>query len=109
MNDAEKLTKIVDNFCEYMQSLPAEQTRQQVWGAREVLAHLVYHHELYVRLAEACLAKANASPPRGRFSDINTSAVEENLKYSIKELITRFKHANPALSRFTNTMIQTRL
>jgi hypothetical protein len=97
MSDTDHLTQTVDRFCEYLRSLPAEQTRHQAWGAREVLAHLVFHHELYVRLAEAYLLKQPVIPLQGRFREINARAVEENQKYSVKNLVARLKNANQRL------------
>jgi Mycothiol maleylpyruvate isomerase N-terminal domain len=97
MSDTDLLTQTVDQFCEYLGSLPAEQTRHQAWGAREVLAHLVFHHELYVRLAEADLAKQPVIPLQGRFREINAKAVEENRKFSVQDLIARLKNANQRL------------
>jgi len=50
MSDTERLTETVVRFCQFIEGLPESALLDQDWGPKEVLAHLVYHHELYVRL-----------------------------------------------------------
>jgi len=68
MNDTNRLTDTVNQFCRFMETLPASALVGQDWGPKEVLAHLVYHHELYVTLVQAFVARAPFDPPTGRFA-----------------------------------------
>jgi len=94
MSDTERLTETVVRFCQFIEGLPESALLDQDWGPKEVLAHLVYHHELYVRLVEAFLAGEPVDLPRGRFSDINASAVTMNKEVPVAKLINRFMLAN---------------
>lgn len=63
MNDAVRLEEAVERFCRFITTLPASGLVEQDWGPKEVLAPLVYHHELYVNLVEALLAGRPVEPP----------------------------------------------
>lgn len=97
MNDSERLTKTVDRFCQFIAALPADGLAQQDWGPKEVLAHLVYHHELYVNLVEAFLAGTLMEPPKGTFLGLNAQAVAASRDIPPSELVDRFQKANQRL------------
>ncbi len=97
MNDTDRLTDTVNQFCRFMETLPAPASVGQDWGPKEVLAHLVYHHELYVNLAEAFVARAPFAPPTGRFRDLNASAVAASRGESVSHLVGRLQKANRRL------------
>ncbi len=94
MNDSERLVETVDRFCQFITTLPADTLVEQAWGPKEVLAHIVYHHELYVNLVEAFLACAPAEPPRGRFRELNEAAVTASRGVSPVKLVERLRKAN---------------
>jgi hypothetical protein len=71
-----------------------------------VLAHLVYHHELYVALVEACVAGTPAQPPAGTFRELNAQAVAANagvpapaLVARLSKILFRGQEANRRLER----------
>lgn len=97
MNDSERLTETVNRFCQFISALPAATLGEQNWGPKEVLAHLVYHHELYVNLVEAFLACKPVVPPTGRFRDLNAEAVAASRGTSPAELADRLQKANRRL------------
>ena len=63
MNDITRLVETVDQFCQFITTLPASALADQDWGPKEVLAHLMYHHELYVNLVQEFLAGTPIAPP----------------------------------------------
>lgn len=94
MNKVDKLNQTVNQFCGFIESLPAQALLNRDWGPREVLAHLVYHHELYVRLAKASVDHRQVAPITGRFRDVNAAAVAENRGASAAQLVSRLREAN---------------
>ena len=97
MNDLTRLELTVDRFSQFITSLPAWAQEEKEWGPMEVLAHLVYHHELYVSLVEAELSGETIEPPKGRFRDLNAAAVAASRGIDPGELVTRFQNANHRL------------
>ena len=97
MKDSTRLTETVDQFCQFITALPASALVEQDWGPKEVLAHLVYHHELYVNLVEAFLAGTPVASPKGRFRDLNAAAVAASRGVSPARLVTRLQKANQRL------------
>jgi hypothetical protein len=100
--DIERLTSAVEDFCVWIESLPARETRAQEWGPREVLAHLVYWHEHYVAESRAFLAGKLLPLPGGRFSELNANAVVKFQSTPIPRLTERFQLANRRLCRLVN-------
>jgi hypothetical protein len=101
-NDIERLTDTVENFCAWIESLPARETRGRDWGPREVLSHLVYWHEHYVAESRSFLAGKPHTPPAGRFADMNASAVEKYQTFPVAMLGKRFRIANRRLCRLAS-------
>ena len=97
MNDTDRLTDTVSQFCRFMETLPVPASGGQDWGPKEVLAHLVYHHELYVNLVEAFVARTPLAPPTGRFRDLNAAAVAASRGESVSRLVGRLQKANRRL------------
>jgi hypothetical protein len=91
MNDSARLVETVDRFCQFITTLPASALEEQDWGPKELLAHLVYHHELYVNLVEASLSGTPIVPPRGRFRDLNAQAVAASRGIPPADLMDRFR------------------
>ncbi len=48
-----RLTASIEAFCRIVEQLPAHAFLVKPWGPRQVLAHLVFWHEIYVRQIEA--------------------------------------------------------
>lgn len=97
MNDVLQLVETVDQFCQFITALPENTLVEQDWGPKEVLAHLVYHHELYVKMVEAFLAGTPVAPPEGTFRELNAQAVAASRGVPPYELIDRFQKANQRL------------
>jgi len=99
LNDTERLTLTVENFCGWIESLPVKETRTQEWGPREILAHLVYWHEQYIAQIKAILSGRKYPAPCGRFADMNSEAAAKFQKFPITKLTGRFRNANRHLCR----------
>ncbi len=97
LKDIERLTGAVEDFCGWIESLPAEDTAARDWGPREVLAHLVYWHEHYLSQSKVILKGQAPHLPAGRFADINLKAAEKFRRYSIPALTKKFRTANRRL------------
>ncbi|OGO33300.1 MAG: hypothetical protein A2Z16_11455 [Chloroflexi bacterium RBG_16_54_18] len=100
MNDSARLVETVDRICQFITTLPAIALVEQDWGPKEVLAHLVYHHELYVNLVEAFLAGAPVLPPKVCFRDLNAEAVAASRGITPAELANRLQKANQLFVKF---------
>ena len=97
MNDPARLTATVDRFSRFIKTIPASALVEQEWGPKEVLAHLVYHHELYVKLVEASVSGLPVAPPKGRFRELNAEAVAASRGSTPDELVNRLQKANQRL------------
>jgi hypothetical protein len=97
LSDIAKLCATVDRFCRFIEELPSTTVAEQAWGPKEVLAHLVFHHESYLDQVKALHAGEPFEPPRGSFSDLNTQAVAGSRGEPIQDLIRRFHEANERL------------
>ncbi len=100
MSGTDHLTQTVERFCALINALPANALVDQAWGPKEVLAHLVYHHELYVTELEAFVAGTQFVTPKGRFRDLNEAAVEASRVIPAPVLVDRFQKANQRLVDF---------
>ena len=59
-----------------------------------MLAHLVYHRELYVRLVEASVSGLPVEPPTGSFRELNAEAAAASRGLAPDELLDRLQKAN---------------
>lgn len=80
----EELNAAVREIANYILQLPAAEKRNQAWGQetfgpKEVLAHLVFYHELYVEQMQALEKGAAFEPPQGTYDELNRKAVEASL------------------------------
>jgi hypothetical protein len=91
MNNKARLVETVDRFCQFITALPVSALVEQDWGPKEVLAHLVYHHELYVKMVEAFLAGTPVAPPKGRIRDLNAQAVAASRGLTAAVLVDRLE------------------
>ncbi len=103
MVETTKINKTVELFCQFIKALPESSLVDQEWGPKEVLAHLVFHHERYVKLAESWLDHMPCEPLRGKYRQINAQAVAMNRSQSVAALLGRFVEAN---RRFVQTCTQ---
>ena len=92
-----ELSQSIETFCNFIEKLPSNYLEEQVWGPREVLAHLVFHHELYVKLVEADVFKLPLVPLEGKYREINARAVAANHGCSVEQLVERLRLANRRL------------
>jgi hypothetical protein len=99
LSDIARLRTTVETFCRFIEELPSAKVTEKAWGPKEVLAHLVFHHESYVNQVKALRNGEHYEPPRGRFSDLNAQAVANSRGVPIQELIGRFLEANETMCK----------
>lgn len=97
--DLARLTASVDSFCQLIDRLPASALFEKPWGPRQVLSHLVFWHEGYVRQIEARQSGKGWLLPEGNFKELNARAVESLVAVSVPTLLARFRAANTRLCR----------
>ena len=97
--DLARLTATVEGFCQVIDRLPARALLEKPWGPRQVLSHLVFWHETYVRQIEARLAGKGWLLPEGTFNQLNADAVASLATVGVPTLIARFRAANTRLCR----------
>jgi hypothetical protein len=100
MTSIDKLQTTVEAFCQFIEALPKTAFSEREWGAKEVLAHILYHHENYVAEIKAQLAGEPYDLPKGRFSDLNTQAAEAARGVPVEELLHRLRVADEQLRDF---------
>lgn len=99
MKEYSLLEREVEAFCRFVETLPDEALVEHDWGPREVLAHLVYWHEVYVEQAQNYLRGEPVEVPHGRYSDLNALAVKNSRYVKVVELTGRFRAANRTLGQ----------
>ena len=97
IDDPACLTDTVEAFCSWIESLPPRRLREQDWGPKEALAHLIYWHEHYLAQTKAALAGKTPRLPAGRFADLNAQAVAKYRALEGAALVRRFRSANRRL------------
>jgi hypothetical protein len=97
--DLARLTAAVDSFCQMIDQLPARAFLEKPWGPRQVLSHLVFWHESYVRQIEARQSGKGWLLPEGNFKELNAQAVASLAAVSVPTLLARFRAANTRLCR----------
>jgi hypothetical protein len=101
MREFSLLEQAVEAFCSFIEALPEDAMVEQNWGPKEVLAHLVYWHEVYVSQAQSYLRGEPVDLPQGRYSDLNARAVENSRGIPVAQLTARFRAANHALGQIS--------
>jgi hypothetical protein len=93
------LDEAIGNLSAALKGLPPELQRPAEWGAREMLVHIVFAHELYVSYLKA-IAKGERPPLfEGRYVDQNALALAQNSAARVQELAERLRAAHAELSR----------
>ncbi len=95
----QRLTTSVNAFCGMIENLPARAFLEEPWGPRQVLAHLVFWHETYVRQIEAGLAGKGWLFPEGTLKELNAKAVASLSGVGVPTMLARFRAANSRLCR----------
>lgn len=91
------LRESVDAFAGFVESRPDPPLTGGAWGAREVLCHIVYWHETYVRILRAINAGGAPVQREGRFTEFNRQAVVELGAVPAPELVARLRRAQRRL------------
>lgn len=104
MDVIKSLHEAVTDFVVWIEVLPEEAKRNRLvsanageppnWGPKEVLAHLVYYHELYVSELEALLRGEDYDPPAGSREELNKRAVKASRVTPADALAQRLRAAN---------------
>jgi hypothetical protein len=97
--DLARLTDTVQAFCRIIERLPGRALLAKPWGPRQVLCHLVFWHETYVRQIEARRAGKGWLLPQGGFNELNAQAVASLAGVGVPTLLARFRTANTRLCR----------
>ena len=97
MEDIDRLAETVKAFCQFIERVPEAILVEQEWGPKEVLAHLVYHHENYVAQVQAITSGISIPLPVGRFRDLNAQAIAASRGIPVAELLTRLRLADQRL------------
>jgi hypothetical protein len=105
LGDADRLRETVDDFCRLVRALSEEaRTDAEVWGPKEVLAHLVFWHERYVTQVETVLAGVPFAGPPGRRDDLNAQAVEASRGVPVDDLLRRLQTVDERLRDLARTL-----
>jgi hypothetical protein len=99
MHATERLTATVDAFSNFINQLPGEALQEQLWGPKEILAHILFYHESVLAQLRTLLQNEPFQPPEGRFSDLNAQAVAASQGVPVSELVDRLRIANQSLCR----------
>ncbi len=94
-----RLTASIEAFCRIVEQLPAHAFLVKPWGPRQVLAHLVFWHEIYVRQIEAGQAGIGWLFPEGTLKTLNEEAVASLAAVGVPTMLARFRAANTRLCR----------
>ena len=98
----ERLSATVDGFCQMVEHLPARALLEKPWGPRQVLSHLVYWHETYVRQIEAQRTGRGWLLPEATLKELNAQAVASLAAVGAPTLLARFRTANSRLCRLAS-------
>ena len=93
------LHETVQEFVGFMQTLPASAFRPKRWGPREVLSHIVFWHETYVRMIAAQLEHQPQPRLEGAFWQLNALAVARFHRIAVAQLLNRLLRAQLRLER----------
>jgi len=96
----------IESFIAFIQSLDSttlKPSTTETWGPREVLIHLVWWHEQYVKLARAASHGKTCDLPEGTLKQMNARCVTANIKVPIPKLIARWNRANRQLTALTSS------
>jgi len=99
IKDIDRLTLTLEEFCATIEGLPARAYLVKPWGPRQVLAHLVFWHEIYVRQVDAGQAGIGWLLPEGTLKTLNEEAVASLASVGIPTMLARFRAANTRLCR----------
>jgi hypothetical protein len=97
--DTARMTATIQTFCRIIEQLPAHAFLVKPWGPRQVLAHLVFWHETYVRQIEAGQAGMGWLFPEGTLKTLNEEAVASLASVGVPTMLARFRAANTRLCR----------
>lgn len=94
MTQVEALKRAVAGFCAYMRGLPEHAVRPKAAGPREVLAHLVFWHDVAAAQVVAHFEGHDVELPRGTIDELNAQAVAESRTIPLEVLVNRLEIAN---------------
>lgn len=92
-----ELRMAVDAFIDYMDQRPEPRLTGGEWGAREVLCHLVYWHETYVRIVRAMNTHQPPVQRTGSFKDFNREGIAELGAEPVAAMVARLRRAQRRL------------
>jgi hypothetical protein len=93
------LHRTVESFAAFARSAPPVERPSGEWGVNEVLAHLVFWHEHYVRLLKAGITGGEVPNLLGTFVELNAVAVRRFAGETTDALGRRLVSAQADLER----------
>jgi hypothetical protein len=94
-----KLTNSVNEFQKVYKLHYPDDRMSDVWTVRDILCHITYWHEYYVKNLEAEAKGTSYIMPRTKLYLMNQKGVEKMRKYSDVKLFTRLAKANSQLGK----------
>jgi uncharacterized protein with von Willebrand factor type A (vWA) domain len=94
-----RLHTTIASFTQFIQELPDELLQPAGWGAREILAHIVFWHEIHAATIEAICNGREPHLLSGVFREFNARAVKENVGASIEQLLERLQRAQEKMEQ----------
>ena len=97
-----ELDAAIRDLAEAIGAVPEVAVAPVDWGPHEMLAHIVFAHELYVSYLAATAAGNPAMLFGGLYREQNARAVAENRRVSVPELLARLMAAQDRLRLLVN-------
>jgi DinB family protein len=104
-----RLHETVHAFAAFMLALPPSSVRPQSWGPREVLAHITFWHERYVRIIDGQLTGHAPPALEGVFYALNARAVQSMADESVAAMARRLITAQALIERLAPAARRRRL
>lgn len=94
-----RLGESVEAFACALESTPETRLTGGEWGPREMLCHIVFWHETYVRIAHAINAGQDRRPLVGTFPEFNRQSVIQLGDVPVTVLVARLRRAQQRFAR----------
>jgi len=88
-----RLSDSVEAFARALESMSETPLTGGAWGPREMLCHIVFWHETYLRVAHAMNAGQDPMPLVGTFPEFNRRSVIELGRVPAAVLVARLRRA----------------
>ncbi len=94
----QRLDEMVGELLGVYQSLPnPDALVDELWTAKDVLAHLTFWHESFARNVDDLVNGIKPKPLKGRFIDLNQGGVDAMKPLSLAQVLSRFEAAHDTI------------